>query len=255
MLKVTVESSGVRRMLDAGQKQARYAAMLAINNVAFEAMRGGRRELETKLDRPTRWTVTSWYVRRKATKQKLEAVVGWSDFLSNRRGDAADYFLSQHWNGGARQHKAFEKRLIAAGVMPSGLFAVPGKAADELGMIDRFGNMKGSVLVAILSGLGTFTEAGYAANATVRSGKRRSASKSASRHVYWAGKPGKNTPNGIWIIDDKHSARGRLRPVMVFVRSPVYAKRLDIKSIADSASRRFDAEFAKAYRQALATAH
>lgn len=254
MIRVSVDSAATRRMLDAGQKHVRYAAMLAINNCAFHAMRAGRKEIESKIDKPTRWTVTSWYVRRKATKQKLEAVVGWSDYLANKKGEAADYYLSQHWNGGGRKHKAFEKRLIDSGVMPSGLFAVPGKAAEDLKMIDRFGNMKAGVLVAILSGLGTFNEAGYNANASVRSGKRRAASKTASRHVYWAGKPGKNTPNGIWIIDDKHGARGRLRPVMVFVRSPVYAKRLDLKSISNSAPRNFDVEFAKAYRQALATA-
>jgi hypothetical protein len=241
-------------MLDAGQKQARYAASVALNNQAFKAMRDGRKHIEQKIDRPTRWTITSWYVRKKATKTDLVSAVGWSDYLSNKRGNAADYYLSQHWNGRKREHKAFETRLIRAGIMPDGLYAVPGKAAEDMGMIDHYGNMKGGVLVAILSALGAFKEAGYSANATTRQSKRISANKMASRQVYWAGKPGVNTPNGIWAIDEKHSKRGRLRPVIVFVKSPDYKRKLDLKGIADKAQRGFSAEFDKAYHQALATA-
>lgn len=252
MIKVTLQGfDGVRRMLEGGSKQARYAASIALNACAFDAMRGGRAEITNKIDHPTRWTVTSWYVRRKATKDKLEAVVGWSDYLANKSGNAAEHYLAQHWNGGGRHHKAFEKRLIRAGFMPEGLFAVPGAAAEALKMIDRFGNMKASVLVAILSGLGTFTESGYTANASVKQSKRRT----GKRHVYWAGKPGPNTPNGIWVLDENFgNGRGRLRPVIVFVRAPRYAKRLNLKAIADKSADGFQAEFDKAYRHALATA-
>lgn len=241
-------------MLADGNKQARYAARVALNNQAFKAMREGRSALSAGLDRPTRWTITSWYVRRKATREKLEAVVGWSDYLANKSGNAADYYLSQHWNGGRREHKAFEKRLIRAGIMPAGMYAVPGKAAEDLKMIDPHGNMKGSVLVAILSAVQAFGESGYNANATTRQSKRMSASKMASRLVYWAGKPGKNTPNGIWVLDDKYSKRGRLRPVLVFVRAPAYKRRLDLKSIATKAQTGFEAEFKAAYAKAMATA-
>lgn len=254
MLKVTVDVASVQRMLAQGQKQVRFAASSALNTQAFKAMRDGRQHIEQKLDRPTRWTVTSWYVRKKATKADLVAVVGWSDYLSNKRGNAADYYLSQHWNGGRREHKAFESRLIRAGIMPAGMYAVPGRAADDMGMMDRFGNMKGSVLVSILSALSAFTESGFSANASVRQSRRIGANKRAAKQVYWAGKPGKNTPNGIWAIDDKHGKRGRLRPVIVFVKSPHYKIRLDLKSIADKAQSGFPAEFDKAYRQALATA-
>lgn len=254
MIRVTVDSSSALRMLDVGSKQARYAASVALNNQAFKAMRDGRKHIVHGLDRPTRWTVTSWYVRKKATKADLVSAVGWSDYLANKRGDAADYYLSQHWNGGRREHKAFETRLIRAGILPAGMYAVPGQAAEDMNMIDRFGNMKGGVLVAILSALGAFKEAGYSANATTRQSKRISANKMATRQVYWAGKPGKNTPNGIWAIDDKHSKRGRLRPVIVFVKAPNYKRRLDLKAIAAKAQAGFDAEFKVAYAQAMATA-
>lgn len=254
MIKVTVDTSAARRMLEAGHKHARYAAMVALNNQAFKAMRDGREHIKSKLDRPTRWTITSWYVRRKATKDKLEAAIGWSDYLSNKSGEAADYYLSQHWNGGRREYKAFEKRLIRAGIMPAGLYAVPGKAAEDMGMIDAYGNMKGGVITAILSALSAFTESGYNANATTRQSRKLSVNKRAAKNVYWSGKPGPNTPNGIWALDEKYSKRGRLRPVIVFVRKPTYTRRLNLKAISDKANSGFAAEFSRAYRQALASA-
>ena len=256
MIKVDIRGlDGIRKMLADGNKQARYAASVALNGQAFQAMRDGRAAIQSGLDRPTRWTVTSWYVRRRATKAKLEAVVGWSDYLANKQGNAADYYLAQQWTGGGRKHKAFENRLIRAGLMPAGMYAVPGRAAEELKMIDGNGNMKGSVLVAILSAVQAFRESGYTANASTRQSKRMSASKMAGRHVYWAGKPGPNTPNGIWVLDERHrKGRGRLRPVIIFVRAPVYRAKLNMQRIASGAVSGFPAAFERAYAAALATA-
>lgn len=256
MIKVSLQGfDQVQRMLQEGNKQARFAAKVAINNQAFKAMREGRSHIQSGLDRPTRWTVTAWYVRRKATKDNLEAVVGWSDYLANKSGNAAEYYLGQQWAGGGRKHKAFENRLIRSGLMPAGMYAVPGKAALDMRMIDANGNMKGSVLVAILSAVQAFGESGYNANATTRQSKRMSASKMASRQVYWAGKPGPNTPNGIWALDEKfRRGRGRLRPILIFVRSARYRQRLDLTSIAERARAGFDAEFSRAFAAALSTA-
>lgn len=255
MIKVTFEGlQETKRFLDMANKQARYAASRALNAVAFDAMREGRRHIEAGLDRPTSWTVKSWYVRKKATRANLVAAVGWSDYLQNKRGNAADYYLSQHWRGGNREHRAFEKRLQQSGLMPDGHYAVIGDAAADLKMLDRHGNIKGSVLVSILSALGAFSESGYNANATVSRSKKLSANKTAGRHLYWAGKPGRNTPNGIWVIDANHSARGRLRPVIVFVSSVRYRKRLDMDMIGRKAQSNLVREFDKEYAAAIRTA-
>lgn len=261
MIKVKIEGAQAAMARLAGQqKQVAYAASRALNTLAFKAMKEGQDHIRQRINQPTNFTVKSWYVRRKATKQKMEAVVGWSDYLSSKRTQdgqfaGAEYYLAQHWNGGGRKYKAFEKHLSRTGILPAGMFAVPGQAAADLGMIDASGNMKASVIVAIMSGVGGFDELGYQANATVRQSKRRSASARAKRHVYWAGKPGKNTPAGIWVIDDKHSDRGRLRPVIVFVRAPRYRVRLDIgvihqRVVAAGFRAEFDKELAAALRSA-----
>ena len=252
MIKVDIRGiDDVRKLLDRGSKQAKVAAARAINSVGFYALNQGRKHIQESLGNPTPWTVKSWYLRRKATPDKLEAVVGWSDYLSNKGGNAADYYLSQHWQGGSRKHRAFENRLQRAGLMPSGHYAVLGKAASDLNMLDRFGNMKGSVLVSILSGLGAFTESGYSANATTRQSKKIKGNKAAAKKVYWAGKPGKNTPNGIWMIDDKHSRRGRLRPILIFVSAVHYKRRMNLDTIAARAGSKLAGEFGREYDKAM----
>lgn len=260
MIEISVQAdikAATQYLTDLQRKQIPFATSRALNTVAFNAMRAGRDYLQAKLDKPTTFTVKSWYVRRKATKDNLVAVVGWSDYVSQKRiGEGgqfagAEYYLAQHWSGGGRKLKAFERQLQRRGIMPAGMQAVPGAAAEELGMIDRYGNMKGSVLVAILSAVGSFDEMGYQANATVRQSRRMGRAKSAAKRIYWAGKPGKNTPNGIWMIDDKHSQRGRLRPVLVFVKPGRYPKRLDIDALARDVQQR---GFREAFEQELANA-
>lgn len=255
MLKIHIEGmEQVQRKIAAIGKQAAYAASRALNTAAFAAMREGQRQIEGAFAGPTRWTIKSWYVRKKATKTDLVASVGWSDYLVNKQFKGPDYYLSQHFNGGTRQHTRFEERLVTKGLMPAGMNAVPGKAAEEMGMIDSRGNMKPGVIVAILSALQAFTRAGDAGNANGR--KRQSANKRASRQVYWAGKPGPNTPNGIWALDEKFKGgRGRLRPVVIFVRRARYRKRLDLQRISNAVvNKTFAAEFDKELANAMRTA-
>ena len=253
---IKVEMKGLQQTLAsiAGMgKQVRFAASRALNTAAFAAMREGQRQIEGALDKPTRWTLKSWYVRKKANKNDLVAAVGWSDYLVNKQFKGPDYYLAHHFAGGRRKNKKFEDRLIAAGIMPAGYQCAIGKAAQEMGMIDTNGNMKGSVLIAILSGLQAL---GGDVNQNARGRGRLSANKRAAKQVYWAGKPGPNTPRGIWALDEKFKGgRGRLRPVLIYVKPGNYRKRLDLQKIADAVVvRTFNAEFAKEYENALRTA-
>lgn len=252
MIKISITGlDKAQAMLRGAEKQINYAASRAINSTAFDAMREGRAHIAAGI-KASPWTVNAWYVRKKASKNNLTASVGWSDYLANKRGHAAEYYLSQHWTGGSRKQKAFESRLQRAGLLPAGMVTVPGKAASDLRLTDGKGNIKGSSLVSILSGLGAFTESGYNANA---SGRKPSKSKAASRHVYWAGKPGPNTPNGIWVIDEKYkSGRGRLRPVMIFVNRASYQKRLDLGRAVEKARRNMDKYFSDELNNALMNA-
>ena len=258
MFQVKVEGlDKLTRDLNAlAQKQVPFAMSRALNTTAFAVMNEGRKQIESAFVGATKWTVKSWYVRKKASKKSLVATVGWSDYLVNKDFKGPDYYLAQHFYGGTRQYKRFEEALRRKGILPDGMNAVPGKAADEMGMIDARGNMKGSVIVAIMSALEAHWKGGYNANATTRQSKKMSASKRAAKKVYWAGKPGPNTPNGIWALDEKFKGgRGRLRPVLIFVRRARYEKRLDLDRIGrDVVSKTLDAEFSKELAAAIRTA-
>jgi hypothetical protein len=253
---ITVKMEGLQQtlaQLTGMGKQVRYAASRALNSAAFAAMREGRRQIEGALDKPTKWTLSSWYVRKKADKANLIAAVGWSDYLVNKQFKGPDYYLVHHFAGGRRKLKRFEERLQAAGLLPAGMQVAIGKAASEMGMIDARGNMKGSVLVAILSGLQAL---GGDVNQNARGRGRQSANKRAAKQVYWSGKPGPNTPAGIWALDEKFGkGRGRLRPVLIYIKPGTYRKRLDLQRISDAVVvQTFNAEFSKEYANALRTA-
>lgn len=257
MISIRVDGiTDVQRKIKEIGKQAEFAASKAINTTAFAVLKEGRKQIEAAFDKPTKWTVSSWYVRKKATKRDLVAAVGWSDYLVNKQFRGPDYYLAQHFNSGSRLHTRFEERLIGKGLMPDGMNAVPGKAAIEMGMMDSRGNMKPGVIVAILSALSAFNTPGFTANASVKQSKRRSANKAAGRQVYWAGKPGPNTPSGIWALDESYrNGRGRLRPIIIFVRKARYRKRLDLDRISRNViNKTFVAEFNKELEAALRTA-
>ncbi|MCQ8811501.1 hypothetical protein NQU36_26175, partial [Escherichia coli] len=90
---------------------------------AKEAQGAITEEMGRVFDRPINKTVKGTFVKP-ATKQSLVATL-WikDDFYT---GTAVDQYLRAEIEGGPRRHKRFEKALIAAGIMPSDLYAVPG---------------------------------------------------------------------------------------------------------------------------------
>lgn len=249
-IKADIDIREATRHLDNVQReQIPFATSVALNNAAAKSLPDMSREVRDSFDRPTPWIQKSARYT-KATKAKPSITFGY-DVFGNKQGVTAGKVLSAEVHGGERRLKRFEVALQRRGFLPSGMFAVPGEAAADLGMIDSYGNMKGSAIVQIMSKLGAFQEMGFTANAT--NGKRKR--KAGRDNVYWVGKPGRNTPLGVWLIDEKSSGRGRLRPVLVFVKSARYEKRYDFHNAAAMYLRKhFDTEFASALQLALATA-
>lgn len=252
MIKIDVraEVDEATRYLDRIQsQQIPYATKNALNATAFKVKQAVEHEIRDSFDRPTPWIQRS--VRyQKAEKNNLTASVGF-DLFGNKTGVTAGKVLRAQIYGGERRLKRFEVALRRKGVLPEGMFAVPGAAAKDLGMIDAFGNMKGSVIVQILSKLGAFQEMGFNANA--RANKRK---RDKGRRYYWVGKPGRNTPLGIWLVDENaRGGHGGLRPIIMFVDSTNYEKRFDFFYAATAAAKKhFASEFNTALTRALATA-
>jgi hypothetical protein len=252
MIEINVQANikEVTRYLDDVQrKQIPFATSVALNQAAFLSLPDITREVNDSFDRPTPWIQKSARYT-KSTKSNLSVTFGY-DVFGNKQGVTAGKVLSAEVTGGERKLKRFEIALRRKGALPNDMFAVPGEAAKDLGMIDAYGNMKGSAIVQILSKLEAFQEIGFTANVT---NKKRKRAPGRDRY-YWVGKPGRNTPLGVWLIDEKHSRRGRLRPVLVFVKSANYEKRYDFDYAASKALlKHFDNEFPKALSRALDTA-
>lgn len=247
---VKVDTKATTQWLnDVQQKQVPFATSVALNRAAFMSLDDIRREVSDSFDRPTPWIQKSARYT-KSTKANLSVTFGY-DVFGNKQGVTAGKVLRAQVAGGERKLKRFEIALRRKGVLPNGMFAVPGDAAADLGMIDQYGNMKGSAIVQILSKLEAFQEVGFTANAV---NKKRKRAPGRDRY-YWVGKPGRNTPLGVWLIDEKYSKRGRLRPVLIFVNSANYQKRYDFQYAANKALlKHFYPEFDKALANALATA-
>lgn len=250
MIEIRVDTrEAVRALNDLQRRQVPYATSVALNRAAFLSLDDIKHEVNDSFDRPTPWIQKSARYT-KATKTNLSLTFGY-DVFGNKQGVTAGKVLRAQVAGGERKLKRFEIALRRKGVLPNGMFAVPGDAADDLGMIDRFGNMKGSAIVQILSKLEAFQEMGFTANVV---NKKRKRAPGRDRY-YWVGKPGRNTPLGVWLVDEKGGKRGRLRPVLVFVNSTNYEKRYDFQFAARTALlKHFDPEFDKALAQALASA-
>ena len=108
------------------RSQLPFATARALNDVAEQAQQVLQARMPEVFDNPTPYTIKGVRVWR-ATKSRLEAKVGYRDAFG--RGTDAAMYLGPEVDGGARRHKRFEGALRAAGLLPAGMFCVPGDAS------------------------------------------------------------------------------------------------------------------------------
>lgn len=210
------------------------AAAKALNWTAYD-LRDENRELMPKVfDRPTRYTLGGLTVFT-ATEEDLVATVGFKD----RNGRGAHYLWPQV-EGGGRPHKAFERALIARGIMRPSEFAVPGRRAP----LDANGNISAGLITQILSQLGASRDA-YQWE-TKRSRKRAG----TGRVRYFVPGNGKwdRLPRGIWT---EVTATSAPLPTIMFVKPPTYQARYRFFEINRM---RAEAVFPERFDRALAQA-
>jgi hypothetical protein len=227
------------------REQLPYAIAVAVTRTAQVVKRALTTEMLYAFDRPTPYTMGSLFLSS-ATKSMPVAKVWLKDDAG--KGTPASKYLLPEIIGGERRYKRFERALAATGLLPTGMYAMPGAAAK----IDRFGNMERGQVVQILSALRAGeTRAGYQANRTQRSAKRQG---QAPRRVLRRQARGGRLPLGIWQrFGFAHGSA--IKPVAIFTRAPQYKQRFRFQEIADEVVRdEFGGQFMTAYSQAVATA-
>lgn len=231
-------------------KQVRFAAMTAINNVAYKSSEAAKDEMRRVFDRPTKWVLGG--VRyKKATRDKLHATID-LDFWGNKQGVAVEQVLSAQIFGGGRNRKRHEVALERAGILPSGMRIVPGDAA----LLDGNGNMQAGQINQILSWFRSFGEQGYKANMSDRrrvSLERGKNGKIGAAYFVLKRRRGKLPPG---IYQRFRFAFGyAVKPVMIFVSRAMYRKRFDFYGVAQRVvDRNLQPEFNKALESAFRSA-
>lgn len=221
MITVDIEGlDGVKDMLERAGRQMPYAAMNALNDLAFKIRRAESDTAAKVFDRPRPQTVKNFWVN-KATKTRLQAQI-WFDQMFDKD---YDQYMEAQVQGGVRKMKPSERRL--------GRFFVPGVGAK----MDKYGNMQGGQTTQILSRLGRFGDvAGYDMNQTDKSKLKRARARLAGRksdEYFIIEKPTGGLKPGVYKRGNysnlsrgaKGSGKG-IMPVMVFTKAaPKYHKR------------------------------
>lgn len=248
----SVDISNAIKKLDLADKQVRFAAAVALTRTAQAVKVAQVDEMKRVFDRPTNYTLNSLFVRG-ARPNRLDALVWVKDDAG--KGIPATKYLLPQVEGGQRSHKRFEKALINAGVLPYGMFAVPGDGAE----VDAFGNIQRGQIVRVLAYFRAFGQQGYSANITDKR-KASLAKGSAKRGVrgisYFSLRERRGKlPPGIYSRTSFGAWGSAIKPIMIFVTRPQYQRAWDFYATANRvASERFELEFERSKAEALATA-
>lgn len=246
-LTVTDNFPEVTRKLIAQQKQGRFAAAVALTKSAQDVKVGEREEMRQVFDRPTPYTLNALFLKG-ARKDDLEAQVWVKDDRAGSGTPATKYLLPQI-RGGARQQKAFEKALIAHGLMRPGMQAVPTTAIK----LDQYGNVPRKTLTQILSQLRVQMTAGYESRATGSKRSNRSIRKQGVEYFALPRPHGKLAPGIYGRYTFAHGSS--VKPMFIFVSTARYRSRFHFFDVAERIFRAvFPNHFAEAWRKAMETA-
>ena len=211
-LKITDLDDALAQINRLGGMAGRVHARV-INDVAKLAEQSLKAEVSTVFDRPTPLTLNAFRILY-AKPSKPEAAI----WVKDEKSGASKGFAPEDWfgpqvYGGDRALKASEKMLRSKGILPAGMYAVPGKGAR----LDAYGNMSRGHVAQLLSGMKAFNRSGPDHNAT---GSRRSKAK-GHENAFFVLRRGKR-PIGI-----AERRGGSVSVVLAFVKEPSYAARFD----------------------------
>lgn len=248
-IKVTTDFSKAFKLLaQLSGGEIRKATAKALTDVAFEARKAVQQEMDRSFDRVTPYIRRSISVKP-ATSENLVAIV--EPRYQGGKGVDPSNVLRASIYGGQRKQKASERAFLRVGILQPGYSIVPGDACP----LDQYGNIKGSFVVQLISYFQAFGEQGYKANMTDRRkanlakiGVSAGGYKTINGVQYFVAtgklRSGKSSHlhAGIWSRTGIHGSD--VKPIIMFVRTPTYRKRLDfygrpVKAALDKFNPRF----------------
>lgn len=244
------------------QKQVRYAASRAINNVAFAVNAEIKEEMKrTFKGGATPYTLSAFKVI-KASREDLTATVALR-LDSGGKARSYDKTLKHLFTGGTRTWKGMEGAFRRLGVLPEGHMLVPGAACP----LDGYGNPPRALIVQLISYFNAFGEVGYKANMSdkrrarlAKVGRTASGYKTIGGVQYfvsrgrgmWYGRP-QHLPAGIWSKTGVHGVD--VKPVFMFVRTGRWRQFIDLQRLGQQVvAKRWQQEFERELATAMRNA-
>lgn len=226
-----------RDLTELQAKELPFATALALTKTAQAVQKDVVAEMSRVFDRPVPFTLRGTYVKP-AKKTDLDAAVYFRTF--GGKGVPAGKYLQAQIYGGARAQKGSERALAKAGLLGNKGFFVPGPGVK----LNRYGNVPGGTIKAILSDIGT----GNAEQQMRRATKGRSQRRRREQYFIPRAESGKRA-SGVWVRRGKN-----IKIALIFVASASYQVRFRFHEVAQaSAMRHWPIEFDAAWRKALAT--
>lgn len=180
----------------------------AINHTAFQSRIALQQEVESVFDNPTSFTKNAFAVDRARPGQEPAGSVFVKDTAQGKHAPV-DWFEPQVF-GGDRALKDSEKKLQAMGILPAGMYAVPGGGAR----LNANGNVASQHVIQLLWSMRRQLTHG-------RSRRHNDADKESFFVIRRAGKP-------IGIAE----RTGRsVKVVLAFVKKPQYTQRLEFDAV------------------------
>lgn len=239
MVQISVETNVREALREIGKVERTLRDRIiieALNKVSLDARDELVDEMERVFDRPTRFTLNSLFIDR-ANRGRLSADVGIKDFAA--KGTPAVKFLAPEVEGGPRRLKRFERALQYAGILPSGMVAIPGRDAP----LDRFGNVRGPEINRMLTQLRASPDP--LQNETDRSRRRKRRRNRRGIRYFVARRDGRAI--GIGRRQGDHEVM-----LFFFGRPPSYRPLLRFDDIVErTVERNFQRQFDKAARRYL----
>lgn len=182
----------------------------AINHTAHQSRIALRAETESVFDNPTNFTKNAFAVQQARPGQEVAGSVFVKDTKQGKHA-AVDWFEPQVFGGG-RPLKDSEQKLRKMGILPAGMYTVPGRGAK----LNSNGNISSQHVIQLLWS--------FRRQLTYGASRRH---KDVGAERFFVIKRGK-IPIGI-----AERVGSSIKVVLVFARKPVYARRFEFEQVVE----------------------
>lgn len=189
-----------------------------LTKAAIEARLKVREDMQRSFNSPTTFTINSVIaIPANRRSQEPYARLLIRDYRNRNYGfntQPGSRYIAHNISGGTRKLKGFEKRLISAGILPKGMYVVPGKGAR----LNANGNVSMRQVIEVMQSIGLMERKNNKVN-------------SKNKGKYFVSN-GERLHAGIWKRTNKNN---KVSPLFMFVSNVNYKQVFDFEASGSKA--------------------